>query len=148
MRDYERAAEQYSHFLNINPQNAAAWNNLGTCYKKLEQFDKAVLAFEKAIEQDAGLMSAYFNLGQTQDMLGDFAAASQNYQKALMLSPRSMKTYIYDKLAYAYFMQKQYPLALGAIEKALQFAPNDPALLEHLQSRKKAVIRAADAARP
>ncbi len=148
LRDYERAAEQYSHFLNINPQNAAAWNNLGTCYKRLEQFDKAVRAFEKAIEQDAGLMSAYFNLGQAQDELGDFAASSQNYEKALLLSPRSMKTYIYDKLAHAHFMQKQYPLALGAIEKAIQFAPNDPALLEHLQSRKKTVMRAAESDRP
>lgn len=59
-----------------------------------------------------------------------------------------MKTYICDKLAYAYFMQKQYPLALRAIEKAMEHAPNDPALLEHLQSRRKAVMGAAESARP
>jgi tetratricopeptide (TPR) repeat protein len=148
LRDYERAAEQYSNFLSLNPHNAAVWNNLGTCYKKMEKFDKAVWAFEKAIEQDARQMSAYFNLGQTQDKLGDFAASSQNYEKALLLSPRSMKTYIYDKLAHAYFMQKQYLLALSTIEKALEHAPNDPALLEHLQNRRKAMMRAAESARP
>jgi len=148
LRDYERAAEQYSYFLSLNPHNAAVWNNLGTCYKKMEMFEKAVWAFEKAIEQDAGQMSAYFNLGQAQDKLGDFAASSQNYEKALLLSPRSMKTYICDKLARAYFNQKQYLLALRAIDKALEHAPNDPALLEHLQSRRKAVMRAAESAQP
>ena len=93
-------------------------------------------------------MSSYINLGQAQDKLGDFAASSQNYEKALTLSPRSMKTYIYDKLARAYFNQKQYLLALRAIDKALEHAPNDPALLEHLQSRKKAVTHAAESAQP
>ncbi len=33
-----------------------------------------------------------------------------------------MKTYIYDKLAHDRFMQKQYTLALGAIEKTLLHA--------------------------
>jgi spermidine synthase len=148
VRDYERAAEQYSYFLSLNPHNAAVWNNLGTCYKKMEKIEKAVWAFKKAIEQDAGQMSAYFNLGQAQDKLGDFAASSQNYEKALLLCPRSMKTYICDKLARAYFNQKQYLLALGAIEKALEHAPNDPALLKHLQSRRKAVMRAAESVQP
>jgi len=148
IRDYERAAEHYSMFLNLEPHNAAVWNNLGICYKKLEQFQKAVLALEKAVEQDAGLMSACFNLGEVYVKLGDFAAASRNYEKALPLSPRSMKTYIYDKLAHAYLLQKQYSLSLRAIEKALEFAPNDPALLQHLQSRRETVMRAAESARP
>ena len=142
-RDYERAAEQYSNFLSLEPHNAAAWNNLGTCYNKLEQFENAVWAFEKSIEQDAGMMSAYFNLGQAYGKLGDFAASSRNYEKALLLSPRSMKTYICDKLAQAYFMQKQYPLALDALEKALELAGNDPDLKRYLQGRREHVIRAA-----
>lgn len=54
--------------------------------------------------------------------VGDFAAASQNYEKALMLNARSMKSYIYDKLAYDHFMQKQCTLTLGAIKKTLQHA--------------------------
>jgi spermidine synthase len=148
IRDYKRAAEHYSTFLNLEPHNAAVWNNLGICYKKLEQFQKAVRAFEKAVEQDAGLMLACFNLGEVYAKLGDFAAASRNYEKALMLSSPAMKTYIYDKLAHAYLLQKQYSLALRAIEKALEFAPNDPALLQHLQSRRETVIRAAEGARP
>jgi hypothetical protein len=148
IRDYQRAAEHYSAFLGIEPKNAAVWNNLGICYKKLEQFDKAVLAFQNAVEQDAGQMTAYFNLGEVHTKLGDFAAASQSYEKAIILSSPAMKTMIYDKLAHAYFMQKQYSHALRAIDKALQFAPNDPALLQHLKSRRETVIRAVNATQP
>jgi tetratricopeptide (TPR) repeat protein len=134
--------------LKLEPKNAAVWNNLGICYKKLEQFDMAISAFQKAVEQNAGQMLAYFNLGEVQSKLGDFAAASQNYEKALMVSPPAMKTLICDKIAYAYFMQKQYKLALRAIDTALQFAPNDPALLQYLKSRREKVMRAAEAAQP
>lgn len=148
LRDYERAAEEYSNFLKIEAHNAAAWNNLGTCYNKLEQFENAVQAFEKSIEQDAGMMSAYFNLGHAYGKLGDFAASSRNYEKALLLSPRSMKTYICDKLAQAYFMQKQYSLALDALEKAIELAGNDPDLNRYLQGRREHVMRAAKGMQP
>jgi spermidine synthase len=148
-RDYELAAEQYVSFLQLEAGNAAVWNNLGICYNKLEQDAKAIGAFERAIKYDAGLVSAYFNLGDVYSRLGDnFAAASRNYEKALSLSPRSRTAYTYDKLARAYFMQKKYTLALGALEKALQLASNNPALQRHLQSRREAVMRAAEETQP
>ena len=113
-----------------------------------QDFAVVVVGCSTTSPLDAGLMSACFNLGEVYVKLGDFAAASRNYEKALPLSPRSMKTYIYDKLAHAYLLQKQYSLSLRAIEKALEFAPNDPALLQHLQSRRETVMRAAESARP
>ncbi|MHC4603347.1 MAG: fused MFS/spermidine synthase [Planctomycetota bacterium] len=144
LRDYERAAEEYVNFVRLEPGNAAGWNNLGICYNKLEQYTKAVGAFESAIKCNAGLVSAYFNLGDVYGQLGNFAASSRNYEKALSLSPHSQTPYIYDKLARAYFMQKEYTLALGALEKALELASNDPALQNYLQGRKEAVMRAAE----
>ncbi|MBA7690025.1 Polyamine aminopropyltransferase [subsurface metagenome] len=87
LRKYERAAEQYVSFLQLEAGNAAVWNNLGICYNKLEQYAKAVGAFEKAIKCDAGLVSAYFNLGDAYSRLGNLEAASRNYEKAISLSP-------------------------------------------------------------
>jgi len=148
LRDYARAAEQYVSFLNLEAGDAAVWNNLGICYNKLEQFAKAVGAFERATKCDASLVSAYFNLGDVYGQLGNFAASSRNYEKALSLSPHSRTAYVYDKLARAYFMQKEYSLALGALEKALELASNDPALQRHLQSLREAVMRAAEGMEP
>jgi tetratricopeptide (TPR) repeat protein len=142
-RKYEQAAEQYVNFVKLEPGNAAVWNNLGICYNNMEQDAKAIDAFERAIKCDAGLVSAYLNLGDVYNRLGNFAACSQNYETALRLSPQSQTPYIYDKLARAYYRQKKYTLALGALEKAIQLASNDPALLNYLQERKEAVMRAA-----
>jgi len=148
LRDYRRAAEQYSGFLEVESGNAAAWNNLGICYQKLKQFDKAASAFEKAIGCDGGLVPAYLNLADVYGKIGNFAAAVQNFQKALSMCPPSQRVYIYDKLAWTYLMQKEYNRALAAIDKALELAGNERVLLEHLEQRKAAVKRAAEGKQP
>jgi spermidine synthase len=141
--DHERAAAQYRYFLNLKPDNAAVWNNLGTCYNALQDSEKAVSAFEKAIAQDVQFVPAYFNLGEAYGRLGEFSAAARNYEKALSLSPALRNSQVYDKLARAYFMQKEYKPALRAIEEALSLAGDNPALRQHLLERRDAVHRAA-----
>ena len=148
LRDYQRAADEYNHFLSLEPGNAAAWNNLGICYQGLERFDEAVEAFEKAIGYDGELVAAYVNLAGVYGRLGNFAAAAQNFQRAISISSPSQKIYIYDKLAWAYFMQKEYNRALAAIDKALELAGNEPTLVKQLEQRKAAVKRAAEGVQP
>ena len=114
-RDYERAAEEYANFVSLEPGNAAAWNNLGICYKELELFEKAILVLKKAIECDDKLVQAYLNLAA-----------------------------VYDRLARSHFMRKEYNLALENLEKALALVPKDSPLYEYLQGRKEVVMRAAE----
>ena len=59
LRDYERAAEHYESFVELEPKNAAGWNNMGICYNRSERFDKAIWAFEKALVYDK-LARSYF----------------------------------------------------------------------------------------
>jgi len=141
MQDYERASEQFLSLLNLDAANAAAWNNLGVCYKEMKLYDKAVSAFEKALQWDASTASAYFGLGEVYGELGDFASSSRNYQKALSLTPRSRKAYVYNRLAWAHFKQRQYTLALEAIDKAIQLAPDDPDLQTLLRRRRDEATR-------
>jgi len=148
LRDYEHAAEQYSYFLNLNPHNAAVWNNLGTCYKKMEKFEKAVWAFEKAIEYDAELVPAYINIADVYERLGNMVAASKNYKMAISLSPVSQQVYLYDKLARAYFMQKKYVLAIGTLEEALKLVGEGSTQWNYLQNRREHVMRAAESDQP
>lgn len=70
--------------------------------------------------------------------LGDLKTSLQNYEKALLLSPDSMKTYICDKLACACFMQKQYGLALRAIEKTPEY---DTTKTTHYQEALCCMVR-------
>jgi spermidine synthase len=115
LRNYKAAGEQYQKFLELEPANAAGWTNLGFCYKELEQFEKAISALKKAIEINAELAPAYFNLAD-----------------------------VYDRLARSYFMRKEYNLALENLEQALALIPKDSGLYKYLQERKAMVTRAIE----
>jgi len=109
---------------------------------------KYFLLFGKALKWYGDLASVYSNLGEVYGELGNFTASSRNYEKALSLTSGSRRAYIFNRLAWAYFKQKEYSLALSAIEKAVELAPNDPDLQRLLGRRKEAVKRAAEGTQP
>ncbi len=114
LRNYEAAGEQYRNFLELEPDSAAGWANLGFCYKELKQFEKAIVALRKAIECNDELVPAYLNLAD-----------------------------VYDRLARSYFMRKEYNLALETLKKALAVVPDDSDLRDYLENRRDFVMRAA-----
>jgi tetratricopeptide (TPR) repeat protein len=87
-------------------------------------------------------MSAYFNLGLLYGKTGNFTAASENFEKALLLSPRNAR--IYDRLAWVYVMQKDYNRSLEMLEKALSLVEKEAPFYKYLQDRKDAVMRAIE----
>ena len=143
LRDYERAAERFRAYVGLVPGSAAAWNNLGICYKELDRLERAVPAFERAIECDRTLLLAHFNLALTNIQLGDLSQAVGNIDKALPLSPAPYKVLLYDKLAQVHLMQKRYDAALTAVEEALKLAPRDSAVYGELERRRETVLSAA-----
>jgi len=115
LNNFAAAGEQYQKFLELEPENAAGWTNLGFCYKMLEQFEKSILALNKAIEYNDKMVAAYRNLAD-----------------------------VYDRLARSHFMQKEYNLSLENIEIALALVPKDSPLHKNLQEKKTAVMRAIE----
>jgi spermidine synthase len=145
LKDYGLAAEQYIYFVELEPGNAAGWNNLGVCYNKLERFEKATRALENAVNCDPRMLSAYLNLAHAYENRGNLTAASQVLEKAVSITiAYSEKIRLYDNLARLYFMQKKYNLALEKIEKAIKLAPDDSELWKYLQNRREYVLRAAE----
>jgi tetratricopeptide (TPR) repeat protein len=112
LKNYEAACEQYKKFLELQPENAAGWTNLGFCYKMLEQYEQSILALNKAIECNDRMVAAYRNLAD-----------------------------VHDRLARSHFLQKEYNLALENLEKALALVPKDSAVYKYLQERKTMVMR-------
>ena len=147
VRDYERAAEQYENYVELEPGNAAAWNNLGICLNRLEQFDQAIAVFNKAIEYDPLMTLAYVNLAWVYEKQNDLPTASKILEKAASICTGPERAQIGDKLARLYFMQKKYELALETLEKAIEFVSNDSQLRNYLENRREFVTRAAKESR-
>ena len=147
LRDYERAVEQYDSFLELEPHNAAAWNNLGLCHSRLEQSEEAITAFNEAIQNDRRFVLAYVNLAREYEKRGDMAAVAQMLEKAVSACPDAQRPGICDTLARSYFMQKKYDLALEILEKAIELVSNDSQQRDYLENRREFVRRAAREAR-
>jgi tetratricopeptide (TPR) repeat protein len=61
-KDYQKCIEECRKALNLKPDNAAAYNNIGAAYNQLGQWDKAIEACSKALQIDPGNQLARGNL--------------------------------------------------------------------------------------
>jgi Flp pilus assembly protein TadD len=74
--------------LTVSPDSKEANYNLGYInLVYLNDFEKAVKFFTRAIDLDPKYTDAYFNRGYSCELMGDFVNARKDYQKALDLSP-------------------------------------------------------------
>ena len=63
LNEIEQAISAAEHSLTLFPYNSHAWNNLGVAFRRRGQnFGKARMAFERAIEYDPGNSGAMMNL--------------------------------------------------------------------------------------
>ena len=62
--DYESEISLWQANIKQQPSNARAWNNLGYAYMQDKQDEKAIHAFENALELDPTQHKAFYNLQQ------------------------------------------------------------------------------------
>lgn len=83
----DQAIDAYQKAVELNPNAAGAWVNLGTiCYRQ-RRFAEAETFYRKAIDADATYPLAEFNLGNLYDEQGKTREAFQHYRRALDLNP-------------------------------------------------------------
>ncbi len=87
LRKYRDAILNYEKANEINP-TFLSYNNMGNCYVKLKQFDKALQCFEQASALDPESFWVLNNIGNSYYNQKNFAKASEYFQKALKLNPR------------------------------------------------------------
>jgi len=83
--DFEAAIPYYKKTLEINPNDADAWKDLGVIYGQSNDFEHALQAFKKVVEISPNDAQAMFNIAVTYQNLGDVDAANQwfaRYQHA------------------------------------------------------------------
>ncbi len=93
MGQFKEAEQRFLQAVEIEPQAAAAFNNLGNIYLISNQSDKAVKAYQKAIQLEPAKTEAYFNLGQAYllDLL--LNEAESEFRRARELRPQLTSFY-------------------------------------------------------
>ena len=123
--NYDAAIECYNKAIELDPNNAKAYNNLGLAYRVgKKDYDKAIDYYNNAIELDHNYAAAYNNLGVAYRVgRKDYDKAIECYNKAIELNPNYAKAY--NNLGLAYKAgKKDYDKAIECYNKAIELNPN------------------------
>ncbi len=90
---FEEIKACYEQLLQICPQEAAAYNNLGSAYFRRGKVTEAVAYFEQAIAHDPGLSAAHRNLGLSLLTLGDLVRGFAEYRWRWQLEDKGLPNF-------------------------------------------------------
>jgi len=121
-RDYNGAIQEYEKAAEITPNLTFLYISIGTNYRYLKQYGRALEYFDKAARIDAQLQIKdpipYVAIGKTYTQTGDFLVASLNMRKALTYNPYSPD--LYGQLGIVYFHARNYETAILALKCAVR----------------------------
>jgi len=83
----ERSRELFDEALQVIPDNALAYRELGIALGRAKEYDLALKAMNKALELEPDSLEGWFNLGVLVYRQGDFDGALSHLEKAWSLDP-------------------------------------------------------------
>ena len=116
---YEEAREQFKKVVEdtLYPRRGGAFNSLGVCELKLEDYDGAKIAFERALDLDRQNRSPLLELASVGVKQNDFEYAHKKYETYKLVAEPSAKSLLVGaKIANHYKMKHD----LASIEIALK----------------------------
>jgi tetratricopeptide (TPR) repeat protein len=131
------AIEQYERALQLKPNFAGAYCNLGIALARQGKLSEAVQHFERALQIEPDFAEAHYNLGNALDYLGmalaaegQFAEAIRNYRRAIQANPDRPE--IYFHLGMALGQSGRTRDALVQYQEALRLNPELAGALNNL----------------
>ncbi len=128
-RELSASEAEFRKALDIRPDFAEAFNNLGLTLSDLGKKDEAVAAFRKAIELSPDAPEAYNNLGCLYRIRKDYQQAVELFNQAI--AKREDYSLAYFNLGVAYEELEKFDLAIKAWERVLSLQPT------HEEARRK-----------
>ena len=114
------AVNQALRVVELVPDSASAYNNLGTSYFRLGQFEAAKVAWDRALQLEPS-RSAYTNRGLAYYNDGEFEEAARMQLKAIELAPNDHRAW--GRLGDSWrFMEGHEEESRGAYESAIEQA--------------------------
>ena len=119
--DYKRAAELFGEAIELNPENALAWNNRGWAYIEEKKYKAAMADFGKAEQINPNSELPYFGRGWVYNLLKEYESAVKEYDKVIELNPRYAVAW--NNRGAAKSWQNQMQAAVADYDKAIELNP-------------------------
>lgn len=123
-RKFENAVFGFERAIELNPNYAEAYNNLGEALGELKQYQRAIEVFNKAFVLDPTLLKAKYNQAVSYDRMRNFRYSEFVFKSLIKNSPQY--SLAYDGLAVTLSKAGRPKEAIAFHEKAIALAPQDP----------------------
>jgi tetratricopeptide (TPR) repeat protein len=137
----EKAREDYTKAIEINPDYANAYNNLGNIKSKQGDYAGAIEDYNSAISLNGLFVEAHCNRGIAKEDLGDLTGAVEDYSRAIELD---------SDYGDAYFRRGNlrerlgdYAGALSDFDKVLEIDPKSENKVIKFRDRAATLLKAA-----
>jgi tetratricopeptide (TPR) repeat protein len=136
-REYAKSADEFSTFINLNPDNAGAYDARGDAYWGTGDYRRAIADLTKSIRIDPLESNTWWDRSCVYMAEGDYAHAASDADEIIRLAPQSPRGY--SMRAYVELTSRDYDAAIADLGRALRL---DPKNTEYL-SRRAYVFMAA-----
>ncbi|MGN6618233.1 MAG: tetratricopeptide repeat protein [Ilyomonas sp.] len=116
-KDYEKAKFYYESVLKVDPNFSKAYYNLGLIDMVTENTETAIRFFEKAIELDGSIKSAYTELAKLYKKKNDFNKANEVLLTCILKLGEDAK--IYNSIGVNYYTMAEDEKAVEFYKKAI-----------------------------
>ena len=116
--DAPKAVELLTKYIAENPNDGAAYNQMGRMLAQLQRYTEAGAAYEKALALGVQHGGIYNGLGQTRMAQKRYDEAADYFTKAIELGARN--SFTYGQLAFAQMHLNRNEEALKTYEKAFE----------------------------
>ncbi len=118
MADFDRAIE-------IDPDNAWAYNDRGRAHAEIGEYAKAIADYDRAIAIDPNNAMAYHNRGYAYSEMGERDKAIADYDRAIAIDPNNARAY--NNRGSAYDEMGERDKAIADYDRAIALDPNSAA---------------------
>lgn len=123
IKDYQGAISDYSQSLEIESENANAYNDRGLAFFNSGDVAAAVQDYSHALRINSEEPAYYFNRGFARLEIGDYQGSIQDFTATLRFLPQDAECYF--QLAEAHRLAGDCEKAVENYTQALQISPQD-----------------------
>ena len=122
-KNFKIAISQYKKLIDINPNSALVYYNLGLIYEQLEETEVAKKNYKKSVKVDPLFFHSYNNLGILFQKQGEKEKAIDNFKKVIEINSQYINAY--NNLGLVYSSLGHYKEAVNSFIKTLELEKNN-----------------------
>jgi tetratricopeptide (TPR) repeat protein len=136
---FEEALEFFDQVLEMNPENADAWNNKGVALYWMGRPEEALQCYDRALAADPGNLEALRNRAFVLRAMARFEEALETYEKIIAFEPEAAD---FRNLATVLVGMGLLEEALGALMEAANIEPSI-AVEREIEALRRVIMEAS-----